>query len=119
MTELPDQDLRIRQTVAIAKMSPADLWRDYQDNRDAANTRYWGKALEISGKVTGTDHPPGRPSAVLFAQNDKAAVRANLLDDDAAAILKVATVGQRVTLRCFCDGLKGDVILKSCVLVTQ
>jgi hypothetical protein len=118
MTELPDQDLRIRQTVAVAKMSPADLWRDYQDNRDAANTRYWGKAVEISGKVTGTEQPPGAPPAVLFAQSEKVAVRANLLDVDAAAILKVATVGQRVTLRCFCDGLKGDVILKSCVLVT-
>ena len=45
-------------------------------------------------------------------------MRANLLGDDATAILKVAGVGHRVSLRCFCDGLKGDVILKSCVLVT-
>jgi hypothetical protein len=119
MTQLPDQDLRIREAVPVAKMPPADLWRDFQDNRDAAHARYWGKAVDISGKVTGVEQPVGASPAVLFAQSEKAVVRANLLDDDAAAILKVATVGQRVTLRCFCDGLKGDVILKSCVLVTQ
>ncbi len=120
MTQLPDQDLRIRQTTAVAKMSASDLWRDYQENRDAANTKYWGKAVEISGKVTGIEQPPGAGSAVLFtqAEKEKLGIRAKLLDDDAAAILKVATAGARVTLRCFCDGLKGDVILKSCVLVT-
>jgi tRNA_anti-like len=118
MTQLPDQDLRIRQAMPVAKMSPADLWRDYQENRETANARYWGKAVEISGKVTGVEQPGGAAAAVLFAQAEKAGVRANLLDDDAAAILKVATVGQRVTLRCFCSGLNTDVILKSCVLVT-
>ena len=118
MTELPDQDLRIRQAIPVAKMSPTDLWRDYQENRDAADARYWGKAVEITGKVTGIEQPAGAAPALLFAQDEKAGVRASLLDDDAAAILKVATVGQRVTLRCFCSGLNSDVILKSCVLVT-
>ena len=118
MTQLPDQDLRIRQAIPVAKMSTTDLWRDYQENRDAASARYWGKAVEITGKVTGIEQPAGAPPAVLFAQVEKAGVRANLLDDDAAVVLKVATVGQRVTLRCFCSGLNGDVILKSCVLVT-
>ena len=117
MSQLPDQDLRIRQAVPVAKMSPSDLWRDYQENREAANTKYWGKAIDVSGKVTGIEQPPSGMPAVVFAQGEKNAVRANLLGDDAAAILKVAAIGQRVSLRCFCDGLKGDVILKSCVLV--
>jgi hypothetical protein len=42
-------------------------------------------------------------------------VRANLLDEDAAAIVKEVSAGQRVRLKCFCAGLDGHVVLKSCV----
>lgn len=115
VNRLPDHDLRIRSATPVAKMSAADLWQDYQRNRGEADGKYWGKAVEISGKVTAADSPAGAP-ALVFAQAEQHGVRAKLLDEDAAAILKVATVGQRVTLRCFCEGLATDVILKSCVL---
>jgi hypothetical protein len=116
MRTLPDQDLRIRNAVAVAKMSPADLWQDFQKDAAAAHRQYWGKAIEISGKATSADAPDAAAPAVFFAQAETRGVRARLLIDDAPEILKVASSGQRITLKCFCEGLHTDLILKSCVL---
>ena len=114
VNRLPDQDLRIRSAAPAAKLSVADLWQDYQRDRAGADGKFWGKAVEVSGNVTAEDDSAA--PALFFAQADQRGVRARLLDEDAAAILKNASVGQRVTLLCFCEGLQTDVILKSCIL---
>lgn len=113
--ELPDQDRRITVTPVSAKLPAENLWKEYQADRAAADRKYWGKVVEITGKVTGTTTSPA-PGAVMFGQEDAAGVQANLLDDQATEILAAAVVGRRLTLKCFCAGLTGNVVLKSCVL---
>ena len=115
---LPDQDLRIRTAPLAAKMPAEFLWKEYQADAREADRKYLGQAIEISGKPTSTDtEASGSPSKtyLLFKQTETFGVRANLLDDDAAEILKDVTGGQRVRLKCFCAGLDGHVVLKSCV----
>jgi tRNA_anti-like len=93
VNSLPDQDLRIRATPIVAKMPAEFLWKEYQADAREADRKYWGKAVEISGKPSSADsQDTGSPSKsyLLFAQSDKFGVRANLLDDDAAEILKEA-----------------------------
>ncbi|HYN10322.1 MAG TPA: hypothetical protein VES67_23245 [Vicinamibacterales bacterium] len=118
VTTLPDQDLRIRDSPPVAKM-PADiLWKEYQADAKEADRKYWGKAIEVSGTVTRSDTADtGGPSAnyLFFRGSDQFGVRANLIDEDAAEIMKVVGAGQRVRLKCFCAGLDGNVILKSCI----
>jgi hypothetical protein len=112
---LPDQDRRITVTPAVEKLTADDLWKDFQTDAAAARRRYWGKAIEVSGKVTRTD-ADDRPSPyVFFAQTEPYGVRANLLEDEAAAIIAEAQSGARIRLKCFCEGLDGNVVLKSCV----
>jgi hypothetical protein len=115
---LPDQDRRIRVTPSVAKI-PADfLWKEYQVDARAADRKYWGKAIEVSGTVTRAEaNDSGGPSRsyLFFGLTDPFGVRANLLDDDADEILKSTQPGQRVRLKCFCAGLNGHVVLKSCV----
>ncbi|HEY7476540.1 MAG TPA: hypothetical protein VH679_16075 [Vicinamibacterales bacterium] len=118
VTTLPDQDLRIRESPPIAKMPAELLWKEYQADAKEADRRYWGKAIEISGTPTRSDKADsGGPSAnyVFFKGSDQFGVRANLIDEDAAEIMKVVSAGQRIRLKCFCAGLDGNVILKSCV----
>lgn len=115
---LPDQDLRIRVTPIVAKMPAEFLWKEYQADARDADRKYWGKAIEISGKATASDaQDTGGPSKnyLFFKQSDAFGVRANLLDEDAADIIKEAATGQRIRLKCFCAGLDGHVVLKSCV----
>lgn len=96
-------------------MSPADLWNDFQQDAAAARKKYWGRAVEISGRVTSADAADSTGPYLMFVTAGDFGIRANLLDDDAAAILKEAQPGQRVTLKCYCEGLDGHVLLKSCV----
>ena len=111
---LPDQDRRIVSVAPDAKLSAELLWKDFQSGVPDANRRYHGRALVVSGVVTRVN-TSGTQASVLFAQSADHGIVANLLDDQAAAIAKVATPGQRMTLKCFCEGFDVDVILKSCV----
>jgi hypothetical protein len=113
---LPDQDVRILDAPPVERLSADVLWNDFQTDADAANRRFHGQALVITGQ-----HPEigsgeiGQRYIRFVVADGKGAVRAQLLDDQADAILKSAHESSRVTLKCFCEGLAGDVILKSCV----
>jgi hypothetical protein len=118
VTTLPDQDLRIRESPPVAKMPAELLWKEYQTDAKEADRKYWGKAIEVSGipgRVDTADS--GGPSAnyLFFKGSDQFGVRANLIDEDAPEIMKVVSGGQRIRLKCFCAGIDGNVILKSCV----
>jgi hypothetical protein len=112
---LPEQDRRITVTPAIAKIPAEDLWKEYKDNAKAADKKYWGQAIEVSGKVSTVLGEPTAPRAVRFIVEGDQGVRAFVLDDQAAEIVKRATVGQHLRLKCYCAGLDGDVILRSCI----
>jgi hypothetical protein len=113
---LPDQDLRILGATAIAKMPVEDLIADYRTDKTAADRRYWGKPIEVSGEVTTTRESPAGPVLVFSDKSGAEIVQASLLDDRAAAVLAAVGESRRVRLKCYCDGLTTTVRLKSCVL---
>ncbi len=111
--QLPDQDLRILSATPDAKISTDILWAEYAANKDSANERYWGKAIEVTGKVSSVSQTPAR--ITFLPQHSPLGTEAHLLDDRAAATLAAAKEGERMTLRCFCAGIETNVILKSCI----
>jgi hypothetical protein len=115
VNRLPDQDLRIVGASPDAKLSVELLWKEFQSNPAAARSRYFGKVVEITGSATrvGDDVPTDR--YVLFAQSGELGVRANILDEQAAEIIAKTKEDPRVTLKCYCEGIDGNLILKSCV----
>lgn len=114
---IPDQDLRILTANPSAKLPSDDLWSDFQKDPAGARTRYFGKAIDISGRVVSIDADPAKPAAIFFGKPGEPGVRARLLDERAADIIKEAVVGARISLRCFCEGIddRRDVLLKSCI----
>jgi len=115
VNRLPDQDLRILGAVPDAKLSVELLWKEFQSNSDQATRNYFGRVVEITGSATrvGDDVPTDR--YVFFAQAGEFGVRANLLDEQAAEILAKTKEDSRATLKCYCEGMDGNLILKSCV----
>ena len=113
---LPDQDLRILGATVIAKMPVEDLAADYRTDKTAADRRYWGMPIEVSGEVTTTRESPAGPVLVFADKSGAEIVQATLLDDRAAAVLAAVGESRRVRLKCYCDGLTTTVRLKSCVL---
>ena len=112
---LPEQDRRITVTAAVAKIPAEDLWKEYRDNAKAADRKYWGNAIEVSGKVSTVLGDPAKPVAVRFFVEHDNGIEAFVLDDQAADVLKTASVGQRLRLKCFCAELNEDLILRSCI----
>jgi hypothetical protein len=113
---LPDQDLRILETPPVARLSAALLWQDFQTVTDQAARNYNGKAIVVSGDVTRAGTEETGETYVYFAQTDTAGVYAGLLVEQASAILDDVQEDPRVRLKCFCQGLSTNVVLKSCVV---
>jgi hypothetical protein len=114
---LPDQDRRIVSAPPDAKMSADVLWKDFDARRGEAVRQYHGRAIVVSGVVGSISKATAvTPASIFFKQTpDDHGIVANLLDDQADTILKTASAGDRLTLKCFCEGLAGNLILKSCV----
>ena len=114
---LPDQDLRILTAQPAAKLSSTDLWRDFDADAVSARRTYFGRALDVSGAPSFLEAEPPAGPHLFFVEAGERGIRARLLEDRAADVLAAAKVGERLTLRCFCEGLneQGDVLLKSCI----
>ncbi|MEO8482267.1 MAG: hypothetical protein ABI634_08665 [Acidobacteriota bacterium] len=115
VNSLPAQDRRILDAVPVAKLTVEDLSRDYQQDRKTADRRYWGKAIEVSGVVSSTRDEPISAALIFADKSGVPLVEANLLEDGAKALLASTADSRRVMLRCYCDGLAGRVVLKSCI----
>ena len=115
VSRLPDQDLRILNATPIAKLSSDILWKEYAADKSAADKKYWGKPIEMSGRISTV--LPEAPARLMFLpeRDAKNGVEARLLDDRVKDTLTGANAGERITLRCFCEGLQSNVILKSCI----
>lgn len=111
----PDQDGRIASATPVERLSVALLWQDFHDNRTQAERTYSGNALVITGDVTrmGSGEPGQR--YVYFARTEGGGIHATLLDEQADAILAAAKKAPRVVLKCFCEGMTTDIVLKSCI----
>ena len=108
-----DHDNRIFAATASVKLSAADLSMAYSTDAGAADGRYRGRVMEVSGVVNKVQPTP---AAVMLAGGDKGPlVEASIHEDVAAELLKTVAEGQRITIKCFCEGLDERVRLKSCV----
>ena len=114
---LPDQDLRILSASPTAKLSADLLWKEFQTDPAAARRTYFGRAVEITGTATGVGDDAPTDRYLLFGMSGEFGVRAKLLEEQAETILKAAKEQPRLTLRCFVEGLDGQLQLKSCVSV--
>jgi hypothetical protein len=108
-----DHDNRIFAMPASIKLSAVDLSSAYLADAGAADGRYRGRVLEVSG-VLG-EVKPGSASLMLAGAEKGPAVEASLHEDVAGEMLKTAAKDQRIIIKCFCEGLDERVRLKSCV----
>lgn len=104
-------------------VSAADLIRDFQDDPAAADRKYTGKYLEVTGVVERTGHGRyDRPFALLTGgKDDKATLKVECFFDSADAAdearIKRLAPGDKVTVRGEFDGHVANVLLRDCMLV--
>lgn len=100
-----------------ATVTAKELFEAYEKNEIAADNRYKGKLLEVSGKVdnVGKDLLDTPYLTLEVGKFQIMGVQA-FFDDDSLPKLANLSKGQGVTLQCRCDGKFGNVMLKDCAL---
>jgi hypothetical protein len=117
---VPNHDDRVITTPPVAKMSAVDMAAAFQKDATGASRQYWGKVVEVTDPVATVNKDNPAQPYIVFKTPGPISVEAHLHDDHAAAILEKVVEGERITLRCLCEGVKTEsmrttVVLKSCV----
>lgn len=104
-------------TVPI-KIDAAILFSEFDKNDIAANLKYKGKQLEVSGVITDIGSDMFGNPTVLFGMNggERTGVLA-VFGKDTAASVGTLSAGQKVTILGVCDGLRIYVQLKYASIV--
>lgn len=104
--------------VEIAKISASDLFKAYDANELAADEKYKGKTLEISGvigelgkDILGSPYILLRPSGVLVF-----GVQCMLDDSEQASKASQLSKGASVTLTGDVSGKLGNIVVRNCTI---
>lgn len=109
----PHQD--IRSAAADYKISATSLFSAYEANEEAANEKYLGKMLEVTGVVQEVKKDEeGKTSVTLDGGSMMFGVICKL-DDFSAPRRTEFAEGEHVTFKGECTGMLMDVVLVRCV----
>ena len=104
-------------TVPI-RIDATSLFSEYDTNDTAANSKYKGKQLEVSGVITDIGSDMFGNPTVLFGMKDGERTGVlSIFGKDTAASVAGLSEGQKVTILGVCDGLRIYVILKYAAIV--
>lgn len=102
-----------------ARVTAGELFDAYEKNEIAADDRYKGKLLEVSGKIDNIGKDILDTPYITLSVGGKFQIMGvqAFFDDDSLPKLANLSKGQGVTLQCRCDGKFGNVMLKECALL--
>ena len=93
------------------------LLKEFETNEQAANTKFVGKLIQVSGKIFQIDNTAdGSVNILLESENPMSTVLCQLdplQKQDHAGL----AVGQAITLKGKCSGFTTDVVLDRCHIV--
>ncbi|WP_303918725.1 hypothetical protein [Draconibacterium sediminis] len=100
------------------KLTAKNIFSEFSENETAANTKYLGKVVELTGKVAEVKNENNQTAIVL---EDVLFGVSAYLDSTYCAtnqeVLQAINEGQTVTIRGQCDGILNDVIISRAVVV--
>ena len=84
----------------VLAITPKEIWDRFHENEIAAEERYAGKLLVVSGTVTGTElEAAGRPIVLLAASDRSFPVRAELTPEAGVKVDSLRS-GERRIFKC-------------------
>jgi hypothetical protein len=101
---------------ADAAVDVTDLYREYEMDEAAANRKYKGKELLISGAVRYVDRDVAGTLFLTLRGNDLFSSVQCYFNDESASKLASLRPGDVVEIRGRCTGLVINVLLKECAI---
>ena len=107
----------IQRKRASYSITAADLFREYEENGTAADAKYKGKVLVVSGRVANTGKTTlGAVYIIFSANNIGSGVDCRFAGEREKKILSIRK-GSEVTVRGRCEGKPLAVLLRGCKLI--
>jgi hypothetical protein len=94
-------------------LSAEDLFAEYEANRDAANNKYKGKTLRVSGRIDTISSGPSGNSYVILKSNSSMFGIQCIFDGKSQALSDLRQ-GERATFRGEVFAKIGNVVLRHC-----
>jgi len=104
---------------ADIKVDATALYSEYETGDEAANAKYLGKIVEVSGTVRETTTDEGGTVKVMLDSGSEMAGIICELDPLSEHKRTTFQAGEQVRLKGKCDGFLMDVVLTRCVEVTK
>lgn len=99
-------------------LNAEQLFSDFSGDETAANSKYIGKVVELTGKVVTVNTDSTQVSIVL---EDQLFGVSTYLDAGFCAanpeMLRAVRAGQTITIRGQCDGMLNDVVISRAVII--
>ena len=102
--------------VSDYKIQATELYAEFNADEGAANKKYIGKTIEVSGQVLNTHRDQQNALVIIMdAGNAMGSILCTLEKDPPS----IPEKGQSVTIKGQCNGLLMDVVLNKCVLLNN
>jgi hypothetical protein len=112
----PHQDLE--KTKPEFTLSSSQLLSEFTGDETAANARYSGKVVEVSGEVVAVQ--TGEQGTAIILEDELFGVSVYLDSSFVAAnqqLTNNTTAGETITIRGKCDGMLNDVVISRAVII--
>lgn len=113
-TKDPKHDQKVRTAPTVANVTATQLFSEYRENEVAADEKYKGKSVVVTGEVesigkdiTDTMYVTLKTKSSVFG------IQAFFSDAHKSTVASMKK-GQRLSVKCQCDGKMMNVLLKHC-----
>lgn len=106
----------LNNVTAVAKMSAANLVAEFNENENAANNKYLGKIIEVTGPVAEVNNEQDTVINISLGSNEALHKVSCRLDSRHFNEAKKYGEGNIITVKGTCDGFLMDVELSRCVI---
>lgn len=104
-------------TEAVDYTTASLLFDAYSNNEDAANKKYLGKVLQVSGTIVEVTNQRDTAFTILLGSSTQSSRVSCTIDKNHIAAAKKYSIGNVVKVKGICTGYLMDVELNRCLIV--
>ncbi len=101
------------------KLTAIELFNEYSTNEEAANTKFLGKIIQVSGTIREINTEDSVYTIFILETEDMFSGVNCVLNDKYATQPKEILIGSEATIKGECSGMLIDVVLNNCVLINE
>ena len=101
------------------KLTAIELFNEYSTNEEAANTKFLGKIIQVSGTIREINTEDSIYTTIILETDDVFFGVSCVLNDKNGTRQKEILIGSEATVKGECSGKLIDVVLNNCVLIDE